>query len=194
MTTAQPKSVFEMILKWSLDRPLWQRDALRRIVAKGTLLPEDVAELVQLCLKGRGAKDIELTATLLAAEHMPAVAAAEAAISLTSIAGVAGVNRLASGQTLSFEPTGITVIYGDNGVGKSGYARILKRACRARSVGELLPNAFDPSAAQRASATIAYSAGNVAAPTIAWINDGKTRGRPRRWPILRRHLALPDQT
>jgi hypothetical protein len=23
---------------------------------------------------------------------------------------------------------------------------------------------------------------------------GKTRGRPRRWPILRRHLALPDQT
>jgi hypothetical protein len=23
---------------------------------------------------------------------------------------------------------------------------------------------------------------------------GKTRGRPQRWPILRRHLALPDQT
>ncbi|WP_407116123.1 AAA family ATPase [Bradyrhizobium sp. LMG 9283] len=173
MTAAQPKSVLDMILEWSLDRPLWQRDALRRIVANGKLLPEDLAELVQLCLKGRGARDIELSATPLAAEHVPAVAAAEAAISLTSIADVAGVNRLASGQTLSFEPTGITVIYGDNGVGKSGYARILKRACRARFVGDLLPNAFDPSATQTASATIAYAAGNVAAPAIPWVNDGK---------------------
>lgn len=173
MTATQPKSVFDMILEWSLDRPLWQRDALRRIVAQGKLLHDDVAELVQLCLKGRGAKDIELSATALAAEHVPAVAAAEAAICLTSIADVAGVNRLASGQTLSFEPTGITVIYGDNGVGKSGYARILKRACRARFVGELLPNAFDPSPTQMASATIAYTTANVAAPAIPWVNDGK---------------------
>jgi AAA domain len=173
MTAAQPKSVFDMILEWSLDRPLWQRDALRRIIAKGNLPPEDVAELVQLCLKGRGAKNIELSATPLAAEHVPAAAAAEAAISLTSIADVAGVNRLASDQTLSFEPTGITVIYGDNGVGKSGYARILKRACRSRFVGELLPNAFDPSATVQASATIAYAAGNVAAPALPWVNDGK---------------------
>jgi len=74
---------------------------------------------------------------------------------------------------LSFEPTGITVIYGDNGVGKSGYARILKRACRARLVGELLPNAFDPTPTQTQSATIAYNAGNVAAPAIRWVNDGK---------------------
>src|ERR1700716_4333643 len=111
MTATPTKSAFDMILERSLDRPLSQPDALRRIVAKGKLLHDDVAELVQLCLKARGAKDIALSATPLAAEHVPAVAAAEAAISLTSIADVAGVNRLASGQTLSFEPTGITVIY-----------------------------------------------------------------------------------
>ncbi|WP_354234622.1 AAA family ATPase [Bradyrhizobium sp. I1.8.5] len=173
MMATQPKSVFDMILEWSLDRPLWQRDALRRIVARGKLLHDDVAELVQLCLKGRGAKDIELSATPLAAGHVPAVAGAEAAISLTSIADVAGVNRLASGQTLSFAPTGITVIYGDNGVGKSGYARILKRACRARFVGELLPNAFDPSPTQTASATIAYTTASMAAPAIPWVNNGQ---------------------
>ena len=29
---------------------------------------------------------------------------------------------------LAFESTGVTIVYGDNGAGKSGYARILKRA------------------------------------------------------------------
>ena len=39
----------------------------------------------------------------------------------------------------------MTVIYGDNGSGKSGYSRVLKRACRARDQSELiLPNANLP--------------------------------------------------
>src|SRR3546814_13658634 len=33
------KTVLETILDWSADRPLWQRDALRRIVTGGT--PDD---------------------------------------------------------------------------------------------------------------------------------------------------------
>ncbi len=36
----------------------------------------------------------------------------------------------------------MTIIYGDNGMGKSGYARILKRACRARHPGEIEPNIY----------------------------------------------------
>jgi hypothetical protein len=42
------------------------------------------------------------------------------------------VNALASDQSLSFRQAGLTIVYGDNGAGKSGYARILKQACRAR--------------------------------------------------------------
>lgn len=173
MATAQPKSVFETILEWSSGRPGWQRDALRRIVAKGKLSEDDKAELVQLCLKGQGADGIALEAAPLTAAHIPAAATTVSAITLTSIAEVSGVNRLAVGQTLPFAPLGITVVYGDNGVGKSGYARILKRACRARFVGELVANAFDPAAAGVASATIAYSKGATPATPITWVNDGK---------------------
>jgi len=174
MATAQPKSVFDTIYEWSLARPLWQRDALRRIVAQGALSEDDTADLVQLCLKGQGAEGIEIEAKPLAAEHLPAAATAGSAITLTSIADVSGVNRLAPGQTLPFAATGISVVYGDNGVGKSGYARILKRACRARFVGELLSNAFDPnSATGAASATISYSEGTTPVGPISWVNDGK---------------------
>ena len=48
-----------------------------------------------------------------------------------------GVNALAPNQTLSFGPN-VTVVYGQNTAGKSGYTRILKRACRSRFTEEIL--------------------------------------------------------
>ena len=43
-----------------------------------------------------------------------------------------GVNALASGQGLTFAAGGLTIVYGDNGSGKSGFVRVLKSACRSR--------------------------------------------------------------
>lgn len=43
-------------------------------------------------------------------------------------------------EVVSVRKEGVTVIYGDNGAGKSGYVRLLKRSCRARSAkGKLEP-------------------------------------------------------
>ena len=51
------------------------------------------------------------------------------------------MTALAREQTLEFQPAGLTVIYGDNASGKSGYARILKKVCRARAAEKpILPN------------------------------------------------------
>ena len=35
-------------------------------------------------------------------------------------------------EGISFAATGLTIVYGDNGSGKSGFVRILKSACRSR--------------------------------------------------------------
>jgi len=162
------KTVLETILEWSLERPDWQRDALRRVVAKGRLDAGDVSELVQLCKRGRGATHIGLAPVVFAKSQLPANPGQGDAVSLASIADVHGVNFLATGQTVEFEPNGLTVIYGDNGAGKSGYARILKRACRARHPGKIEPNVYDASAPRRASATIAFAVGHVLQPAIKW--------------------------
>lgn len=150
---APPKSVLETILDWSEHRPAWQRDALRRIVATGK--PDDAAieELTALCMKGRGAERIALDPIPLAAAHLPANPEGGVAVTLNAMASIVGVNQLAAGQELSFEPAGLTVIYGQNGAGKSGYARILKRACRARHAGEIMPDAYNPPPAGKATAT-----------------------------------------
>ncbi len=174
-TTATPqKTVLETILEWSLDRPLWQRDALRRIVSKGRLDAADVEELTNLCKQVRRGKAPALKADPLEKKHLPANPGQGAAVSLVSIADVDGVNNLAPGQTLSFEQDGITIVYGDNGAGKSGYARILKRACRARYAGKIEPNVYgqQPPPPAHASATITYNIGGKSRPSENW-QDGE---------------------
>ena len=115
------------ILAWSNDCPAWQRDALRRLCTKSELDDADLDDLTNLCRsKGKGA-------VALVAEHIPDPDSTATAVNLKAIHSVANVNALKEGERLTFNKKGLTVVYGDNGSGKSGYARILKKVCRART-------------------------------------------------------------
>ncbi|MCL8484371.1 MULTISPECIES: AAA family ATPase [Bradyrhizobium] len=125
------------ILKWSADLPAWQRDALRRLCSQPKLESADITALVAVC------KAIDQAAPL-DASHIRDPAGSHAVVSLGALHGLSNVNALAPGERLSFGKTGLTVIYGDNGAGKSGYARVLKQLCRARSPKDdaILPNIY----------------------------------------------------
>ncbi len=183
-TALLPKTVLEIILDWSRERPEWQRDALRRIVQAQTLTEIDISELAALCKRGRTAKPSESDPKPepLAAGHLPANPRAGASVSLTAIKDVSAVNNLAPEQTLSFASAGITVVYGDNGAGKSGYARLLKRACRARHSEVILPNVYGDAAAITASATLCYDIGGAAQMPEPWHDTGKPQPQPH--PVL----------
>jgi hypothetical protein len=168
-----PKSALEIILEWSQDRPLWQRDALRRIVAVGSLGGADIQELVALCKKEHGDTSIEATARPLTQDDLPTSPGASTSIALTAISGVEGVNQLAANQELPFEPKGLTIIYGNNGAGKSGYARVLKRACRARFPGKIMPDVYDGQTRKPATAAIGYERGGQPKPPVQWNDENK---------------------
>lgn len=42
-------TVLQEILEWSYDRPVWQRDALRRLVLNGELSDSDIDVLTEIC-------------------------------------------------------------------------------------------------------------------------------------------------
>lgn len=131
-------TVLKEILDWSADRPTWQRDALRRLVLNGELSPEDINALTAICKGDHGL--VEKAATQpLAQEHVPERGGAMQAVSLESIFHHKGVNALAENQNLKFA-SNLTIVYGDNGAGKTGYIRILKQACRARGQEAILGN------------------------------------------------------
>lgn len=131
------------ILAWSQNRPAWQRDALRRLLLKGSLDDVDVSELATLC------KDSSLPGVPLTEDHVGAQQKDAPSVSLKSVRNARNVNALAEDQTLTFIGKGLTIIYGDNGSGKSGYVRVLKKACRARMLRgreeAILPNVYEDS-------------------------------------------------
>ncbi len=53
-------------------------------------------------------------------------------MTITGLRDLVGVNALANDQALTFHAGGLTIVYGDNGSGKSGFVRVLKNACRSR--------------------------------------------------------------
>ena len=149
--------ILRRIVRWSTSRPTWQRDALRRLVTAGELTPDDNQELTELCKAQHGLAGGP-AAEPLTEEHLSGPDGNGEAVTLVSITHHQGVNALAEEQTVSFAP-GLTVVYGDNAAGKSGYTRILKTACRARGAEEILGNVLEESAPPVPAASIRYLAG-----------------------------------
>ena len=130
----------------------------------------DVEELAQLCKKAHGLNGREVVPLPMAAGHVQITKQA-GSVSVASITHLADVNALAPGETLSFSKTGLTVVYGDNGAGKTGYARILKRACRARGSSEpVLPNALSEQAAGAPTAKLKVDVDGVETEHV-WKED-----------------------
>lgn len=138
------------ILKWTESLPMWQRDACRRLLQKEAGLEEvDHSELYRILKKENGI-DVDNVPDLvpLTNDHLPAEVAHGDTVTLVSLRDLENVNQIPSENVLTFSKVGLTVIYGGNGSGKSGYARVMKRACRARDQSEPIhPNANDPAAA-----------------------------------------------
>ena len=169
-------------LQWSASRPEWQRDALRRIFEKGKLDATDIEELERIArskLQNPAIKPVPFAAQSLAVAHLPSAPGTSDSVSLLSLSNLKSVNRLPDGSDLPLGTgVGLAIVYGGNGVGKSSYARVIKRACRARGTCQpITPNAFSQKPiSDPASATIDFRFGNTSVQA-AWTNG--TSADPR---------------
>ncbi len=179
--TQKQTSALHEILNWSSGRPDWQRDALRRILEKGNLVESDLLELDRIC-RAKYQVDTDNSSAIqclhLTQAHLPSAPGSAESVSLVSIGDLKNVNRLPPGQTIPLGAAiGLTVIYGENGAGKSGYARVIKKACRARGVQPIIrPNAFAATVAVKASAEIVFKVGEAEVP-VKWIDGVRTDPR-----------------
>ncbi len=157
--------------EWLNGRPSWLRMAADGLVRdRRAPNAQEIDALTDHCLQE--------AANTLPAKH-PALAPGvilgtptAGALSIDSVSEIRGVNAIGPDAVLGLSKKGMTVVYGSNGSGKSGYARLMKHICGARAKGVIHRNVFD-GAAQAASAQVAittFSAldGSSAASTLAW--------------------------
>lgn len=84
---------------------------------------------------------------------------------LTKLENVEGVNALTENQTIDFS-SNLTIIYGANGSGKTGYARLLKKAFYSKAEEEILPNVHLESGHKTVNAKFTFKSNNTEIPLL----------------------------
>lgn len=144
---------------WLATRPDWQKQAVARFCRGEELSPSDICEIADHLVA-----DSHPTVEPISKSDIPGTSVGQGSVQLGAISNISGVNALLPDQRLSFGPSGLTVIYGDNGSGKSGYARMIREAVTARIKAPLLPDVFS-SAPQQQAATVEFA---VAGASSCW--------------------------
>ncbi|CDT43954.1 MULTISPECIES: AAA family ATPase [Vibrio] len=128
----------ESIVEWSKDKPVWWNLALKVVLEEGELNQNHIDFIFNFAksVEGLEPKHPKHDQFLLPID-ISGYMAEENSVRLSSLSQVEGVAALAEEQTLDFRKDGLTIVYGDNGAGKSSYTSILKHACLTR--GALKP-------------------------------------------------------
>ncbi|MEK6813258.1 MAG: AAA family ATPase [Nitrospirota bacterium] len=109
----------------------------------GSLPQKDRDEIFDIALVEHGLKKAAapLGDLMLKNADLPPPPVPGQKLALVGVRDLENVNALKDGQRL---PIGkqLTVIYGHNASGKSGYARVMKKAFHARVVDDILPNVY----------------------------------------------------
>lgn len=129
---------------------------------------DEVAILARVRAQAGGNTTDAPACAAIEACHLPGAGTGFARTVLAQLGPLKHVDRLAQGQILRFAPTGITLVYGENGSGKSGYTRIAKRFCRSLTTDELKGDVFAQAAKQQMEIQVRYKVGDDPVETLDW--------------------------
>ena len=137
--TALSQDPRNTLAQWANTSDEWIRRIVRQILGSNSEVVEDERALIyRLFLEEKGFNDRALPAELPVANSAQTVGQPEP-FHLSHISDVKGVNALVGGEQIKFGSK-LTLLYGENGTGKTGYARILKGLAGSRSADEILPD------------------------------------------------------
>lgn len=157
------------IEEWLLSQPQWYSHALHLSI-RDLASEAEVKRLADKACAEAGInidiaqRDSELKG--FQEEDIALLGASKREVILTAVTAEKGINALAENSTLTFAADGLTVVYGENGSGKSGFCRLIRNTCTSRAGAEdILSNVFAPS---ERSAAIYTAIVNDQPSTFQW--------------------------
>jgi energy-coupling factor transporter ATP-binding protein EcfA2 len=137
----------EKIIDWAKDKPVFWRHTIRLLLQKGEIKEKQFELIYSIAKMEYG---IIEKGDVYPMYELPISASGYqeevSEIKLAVVKNVINVGSLATNQELIFNINGLNIVYGDNGAGKSSYARILKHACLTRGdIKPILSNVFEQS-------------------------------------------------
>ena len=142
----------------------WVKELCYRTLANGVLDNNGLQAVFDLFVSNGVALSVE-----------PAVSS-EQQLRLTKFVHQEGVNALKTGSEMNFCDEGITLVYGQNGSGKSGYYRVLDYLAGGTMAQPVLENIYEAHPAVP-SCKIGYKLDGVEQALFDWDNTDATKGR-----------------
>lgn len=161
-TSINKKEIVDFLWEWTESKGTWAELLVNKIViTENELSQTETQTIFNYFLQSIGLLSGLPIITIAKPNYTPT----NQEIELVSLSDVLGVNRLAKNQTINFSPN-LTVVFGENGTGKTGYGRILKTlGFSYDSYNNVLPNISKTPVPQ--SAIINFKANSIA-KTFNW--------------------------
>lgn len=160
----------QLLVSWSNNQDAWVRAITAEVIA--TRQPLTEAAINRIC-------EIFLAEKKLSEDELPLIPQLSAdegiqdpteRLELTKLHKISNVNALAPNQEIEFHPN-LTVLFGQNAAGKTGYVRILKRLAGVRAVEIIIANIFSiADDSIKPKAEINYKFGDDSL-TLNWENE-----------------------
>jgi energy-coupling factor transporter ATP-binding protein EcfA2 len=161
--------------QWLNERPDWLRRAAADLITAARAPIDDEIELLADHCHVEAAEQLE-------APHPPIEEGAIATVPgggelrIQKISAIRGVNALGSNAELQLDQGSMTVIYGINGSGKTGYVRLLKELCGSRVRDKAIyPNVFAGETVEPSATVILTNNGEAQEPVEWKASDGALR-------------------
>ncbi|MFL0503544.1 AAA family ATPase [Kocuria rhizophila] len=165
MTTSHRTDPRDLLSEWANSSDEWVRYIVRHVLTGAGPLSNDEAAGAYALFRQEKAFDKRELPTEGALATLESEDEAIEPLILTSIANVAGVNALVEGSRI--EPhAGLTILFGENGTGKTGYSRIFKALANSRTADVILNN-IETTSPKQQSAEISYTLGSTT-KTYTW--------------------------
>lgn len=163
-----PQPPHALLPKWANNQDSWTRtiavDVLKNRVQ---CADSDIDRYLKLLLAEKRLSDDPFEA-VPKIEEKQLVGNPLDPVRLDSLKVGQGINAIKAGEQIDFA-TGVTVVFGENGSGKSGFVRVLKRAAGVRTAEDILHN-IRGATRPTPSATFSVTVGKTSKP-VEWKNE-----------------------
>lgn len=158
------------IREWLHQQQDWLQEAAEKLLVSGSLADADIQSIAERLKTTSGQRATNARNF----DRLAGASGSSAELRLVAIGDISGIENLSPRNPLSFGAGNLTVIYGHNGSGKSGYTRILKKACGKPRATELKPNVFQAAPTTR-QCKITYKLAGTDLP-VDWPANGDPIG------------------
>ena len=138
-------TIWDELNAWGQVLPDWQRFIVSHAVRDGQLSDERVGEAYRLFLREKELDNGNEDLPEIPASVTGRTSAVVGPLILREVRSLKNVNAIPQSACITFGPK-LTVIYGQNGAGKSGFSRVLSSACFSRSTPKIIANIYDENA------------------------------------------------